>query len=214
MSTTEVDVEALQKSDRRRRSCLDAFLVMSVIFLFMAVSALTAGGVMVLKKIQLEQKPKSLEFDMGSLRGNTPSPAFKMQNFAYLQATKSKLDNYTMTWTPTAYGEGTSLGSNFDWNSEQNSLKPHKEGIYFVYINVSLTCTSTCRAGLLRLTMGDKLTCEVELTSHKTSESKKCWTVKPLHGKRLNIQMTVLKEKLENWKLDLPNSGFGIFLVD
>ena len=132
-----------------------------------------------------------------------------------LPSPSGQLDNYTMTGTRTAYGEGNSVGSNFHWDSDQNSLKPHKEGIYFVYINLSLTCTSsTCRAGLLRLTMDDKLTCEVELTSNKTSESKKCWTVKPLHGQRLNIQMNVLKDKLENWKLDLPNSGFGIFLVD
>lgn len=42
----EKDVEALQGSGGRGRCCLDAFLVTSVLFLFMAVSAVAAVVVM------------------------------------------------------------------------------------------------------------------------------------------------------------------------
>lgn len=37
--TAEIDVESLQRTGRQRRTCLDVFLVTSIIFLFLAVAA-------------------------------------------------------------------------------------------------------------------------------------------------------------------------------
>ncbi|XP_041838178.1 uncharacterized protein LOC121637895 [Melanotaenia boesemani] len=215
---TEVDVESLQKCDRRRGSCLDVFLVSSVIFLFTAVAALAVAGVMVVKELRSQQRPsfQMPEFGTASLIGGTPSPAFKMQNFAYLEPTSASIEllNATLNWTPVHYGEGTSLGSNYEFNNDQFSLKPRREGSYFMYINLKVTCIAKCKAGVLNLNVANKLTCDVELSAHKTSVSKKCWTVSPLLGESMVIKMTVPEEGLQNWKLDMPDSSFGIFLVD
>ncbi|CAG5928911.1 unnamed protein product, partial [Menidia menidia] len=206
MTSAELDVESLQKSGQRRRACLDAFLVGSVMLLFVAVSALTAGGLMVLKRLEGQKKIQPYGFQPENLKGVTPSPAYK--------ASKSELDNATMTFAEVEYGAGTSVGSNFDWNGHQNSLQPKKKGVYFVYLTLSVSCTHECNAGLLRMTVDDILTCDVELEANKTSASKTCWTVSGLQGQRLSAQMRVLNDKLGNWKLVLKDSSLGIFLVD
>ncbi|KAM9769616.1 uncharacterized protein ACNS7B_004547 [Menidia menidia] len=214
MTSAELDVESLQKSGQRRRACLDAFLVGSVMLLFVAVSALTAGGLMVLKGLEGQKKIQPYGFQPENLKGVPPSPAYKMENFAFLQPTLSELDNATMTFAEVEYGAGTSVGSNFDWNGHQNSLQPKKKGVYFVYLTLSVSCTHECNAGLLRMTVDDILTCDVELEANKTSASKTCWTVSGLQGQRLSTQMRVLNDKLGNWKLVLKDSSLGIFLVD
>lgn len=121
-----------------------------------------------------------------------------------------------MPWTQVSYSAGKSVGSNFVFNEEQHSLTPVKAGTYFIYIELNLTCTYTCNKGLLSVRVGDKLTCEVELPdmADTTPVSKKCWMVSQLDGQRLLTQMTVPKEGLENWRLELSGSRLGMFLVD
>ncbi|XP_070843859.1 uncharacterized protein [Chaetodon trifascialis] len=214
----EMDVESLQKSGRRRGSCLDVFLVISVIFLFMAVTAVTVGGLMAVIELRskLESARPSFEFETSKLSADAPDPAYKMQNFAYLEATSSELKNSTMQWAPVAYGAGKSVGSNFLFDAQQNSLKPERVGTYFMFIDLNLTCTFDCNAGRLSVKVGDMLTCEVELPAmaDKTPVSRKCWTVSQIDGQKLLTQMTVPKEGLQDWKLDLSSSRFGMFLVD
>ncbi|XP_029293796.1 uncharacterized protein LOC115012353 [Cottoperca gobio] len=214
----EMDVESFQKSGRRRGSCLNVFLVMSIIFLLVAVTALAAGGVMVVMELRskLESPRPSFEFKESRLTEDTPDPAYKMQNFAYLEAISSDLQTSTMQWTPVSYGAGKSLGSNFLFDAVQQTLKAKRVGTYFIYIDLNLTCTYNCNAGLLSVHVGDKLNCEVELPAmaDTTPVSKKCWTVSRMEGQTLATQMTVPKDGLKNWKLELIGSRFGMFLVD
>ncbi|XP_044046890.1 uncharacterized protein LOC122873789 [Siniperca chuatsi] len=214
----EMDVESLQKSGRRRGGCLDIFFFISIMFLFVAVTAMAAGGVIVVMELRskLESSPPSFEFETSKLTGDTPYPAYKMQNFVYLEASSSELKTSTMHWAPVHYANGMSVGSNFLFDSEQNSLKPKRVGTYFIYINLNLTCTYNCSAGLLSVSVDDKLTCEVELPDvvDSTPVSRKCWTVSWINGERLLTQMTVPEAGLQNWKLELSSSRFGMFLVD
>ncbi|KAI9533969.1 hypothetical protein NQZ68_018337 [Dissostichus eleginoides] len=213
-----MDVESLQKSGRRRGSCLDVFLVASTSFLLVAVAALATGGVMVVMELRSElETPRPLSDPRtSSLTGDTPDSAYKMQNFAYLEAVSSELQNSTMKLSQIEYGAGLSVGSNFQFEEGTHSLKAKQVGYYFIYINLNLTCTYECSAGLLSVRLGDKLTCEVELPAlaDTTPVSRKCWTVSRLDGQKLFTQMTVPKEGLKYWRLELNTSGLGMFLVD
>uniref|UniRef100_A0A8P4KN16 Uncharacterized protein n=1 Tax=Dicentrarchus labrax TaxID=13489 RepID=A0A8P4KN16_DICLA len=167
---TEIDIESLQKSGRRRGGCLDVFLVLSIIFLFVAVAAVAVGGLMVVKEL------------------------------------RSKLE----TARPSINVEAL---NNFIFDPEQSSLKPKRVGTYFIYIDFNLTCTHICPAGLLTVSVGDKLTCEVQLpaVANSTPVSKKCWTVSQISDSvRLVTQMTVPNNGLGAWKLELSGSGFGM----
>lgn len=120
-----------------------------------------------------------------------------------------------MQLEPVPYAAGKSIGSNFEFDQLQNSLQPLQEGSYFMYIDLNLTCTYNCSAGILTVQVGDKLTCKVTLPSAANSKpvSKKCWTVKWINKEKLCTQMTVT-EGVQNWKLELNSSGLGMFLVD
>lgn len=212
---TETDEESLQASGRGRGRCVSAFLVVSVLFLFVAVAALAAGGMMVAMDLQAKLAAASPKFDTSELPGHSSYPDYKMQNFAFLQAKSSELKNSTMRWAPVSHGAGVSVGSNFLFNSEQHSLTAEQEGTYFMYIALNLTCTHRCNAGLLSVRVGDKLTCEVNLpaVADATPVSRKCWTVSQMNRQKLLMQMSVPEEGLLDWKLELNSSGFGMFLV-
>lgn len=106
------------------------------------------------------------------------------------------------------------MGSNFDFNKDQNSLMPKRAGTYFMYINMNLTCTHKCSAGILKVKVDDKLTCEIELpdVADNRTVTRQCWTVKKFDTERLLAQMTVPEKGLTNWKLQ-GSSGWGMFLV-
>ncbi|XP_062244631.1 uncharacterized protein LOC133954289 isoform X2 [Platichthys flesus] len=120
-----MDVESLQKSGRPRSSCLNVCLVASVIILFVAVAAVAAGVVVV----QMNPGSRRLEipnFNTEAVKstGQAPYPESKMQKFAYLRAKSSVLENGPMQWAPVYYGPSVSVGSNFQFVQEQQSLKP------------------------------------------------------------------------------------------
>ncbi|KAM4594211.1 uncharacterized protein V3H82_027163 [Fundulus diaphanus] len=218
--SNQVDVESLRSSAPRRGSCVDVFLGLSIVFLFVAVTGLAVGGMLVTKELRAELRSVSQPIPASPVQlsgiGDSPSSAYKMHNFAYLKPKKSALENCTMPWTSISYDERTSLGSNFEYNSLKYSLKPKKKGIYFIYIQVTVSCTSHCKAGVLKLELLNKLTCNVELTAdiEKTPVSKKCWTVGHLDSQDLTTQVTVPEEGLENWRLELNSSGLGMFLIE
>lgn len=214
-----MDAESLQKSERRRGRCLDVFLVVSVVLLFAIVTALAVGGVICVMELRSKLNVVPLPdqskptFVASQLTGGT---SYKRENFVYLQANSSELKNRTVLLRLIHDGEGTSVGNQYTFNEVQSSLLPKKEGTYFMYIQLNFTCNKTCNKGVLTVTFGDELTCEVKLP-HKndsTSETKKCWTVSQVKKQRLNSQMTIKEGKLENWSLDLNTSGVGMFLVD
>lgn len=133
---------------------------------------------------------------------------------AFVGFPSGTLENTTMKWAPVSHGEGKSIGSKLIFISEKNSLSPRQKGTYFIYIEVNLTCTSQCADGVLRLHVGNKLTCDVELPAHKRSVRKKCWTVRTLGAQELTTHMVVPENGLKDWKLELTGSGLGMFLVD
>ncbi|XP_070684421.1 uncharacterized protein [Pempheris klunzingeri] len=190
---------------------------MSIAFLFVSVTAVAASGFIAVMQLwsKLEHSPPSFAPQTSENTGDSAPPVYKMGNFAYLEATSSELKNYTMHWAPVTHGAGNSVGSNFLFNADQNLLKPKTVGTYFIYVELNLTCTFECSAGLLSVQVGDKLTCEVKLPAVANSmpESRKCWTVSQIDGQGLLTQMTVPKTGLENWKLELSGSGLGMFLV-
>ncbi|KAK2815872.1 hypothetical protein Q5P01_026339 [Channa striata] len=211
-----MDVESLQKSERRRGSCLDAFLVVSVIFLFVALTAVAVLGVMAVMELRSKVTLPVHQAQTAAQTADSPSTVYKMQNFAYLQPTSSELKNSTINWAVVNYSDGNSIGSNFKFDSKQHSLQPLQVGTYFMYIYVNLTCTFKCNAGRLTVQVGNKLTCEVELPEGSASVSRKCWTVSRMDGEGLVAQMSVSmkQQELLYWKLELNSSGLGMFLVN
>lgn len=121
-----------------------------------------------------------------------------------------------MSFNVVEHGNGTSKGSNFDFNPEHYSLKPKQAGTYFIYVKLNLTCThrGNCSKGRLTVQVGDKLTCEVDLPSNKTHMTENCWIVSQVNNQKLLTQMTIPENGLNNWKLELKSSGLGMFLVD
>ncbi|XP_058496958.1 uncharacterized protein LOC131467204 [Solea solea] len=213
----EMDVESLQKTDSRRGSCLHVFLVVSIVFLFVAVAGLAAGGVMFALDVRSKLKPfEVLPPTAERLTGPAPYPEYKMQKFAFLEAKSVELKNSTMHWHPVHYGAAVSVGTNFLFDPAQQSLKPHQEGTYFMYMELNVTCTFNCSPGLLSVSVGDKLTCNLRLpaTTNSAPVSKKCWAVSQMNGKKLVMQMTVHGEAMRYWRLESTGSGFGMFLVD
>nr|XP_046263388.1 uncharacterized protein LOC124068892 [Scatophagus argus] len=212
----EMDVESLKRSVRQRGSCLDFFLVISIVFLFVAMAGMAVGGVLFVNDLRtkLDSSPKTMKFETEKLTGDEPT--YKMQNFVYLEVGSSVLQNYTMSWHPVMYLSGSSIGSNFVYDEHQKSLMPKQEGTYFIYIELNLTCIYDCKEGLLSMHVDDKLTCEVQLPAVADSKpvSTKCWTVSHIKGQRLLTQMTVPEGGLKNWKLELNGSGLGMFLVN
>ncbi|KAE8300802.1 hypothetical protein D5F01_LYC00949 [Larimichthys crocea] len=147
--------------------------------------------------------------------GNESSPVYKMENFAFLEPSSSSLQTSTMQFEPVYYATEKSIGSKFVFDKEQNSLQPLQEGSYFMYIDLNLTCTYDCGAGLLTVQVGNHLTCEVTLPKAANSKpvSKKCWTVSWINKEKLFTQMTVT-DGVQNWRLELNSSRLGMFLVD
>lgn len=215
MGQQSKDVESLQESGRRRGSCLDIFLVVSVVSLFVTLTALTVGGLMVVMELRTELKTlRNTREPQTPSRLTGDPPADKMQNYAYLEAIPSELRNSTITWAEFKHGSWKSVGSNVDFDEKQHSLKPKQEGNYLMFIDLHVTCTSKCNAGLLRVHVGDKLTCELKLPTNPVPVSRKCWTVSWLNDEKLFAQMTVSEGEMNNWKLESNGSGFGMFLVN
>ncbi|XP_061625482.1 uncharacterized protein LOC133476302 [Phyllopteryx taeniolatus] len=213
----DMDIECQEKKGRERVRCLDVCVVVSILVLFAALTVVAAACVPALMKLssQVDSPLKPFQFATAELRGLSPSPAYQMQNFAFLEAVSSKLGNSTVQWDPVHYSAGESVGSNFQFDSKQHLLRPRRAGTYFIYLNLNLTCTYRCSAGLLSVRVGDKLSCQVHLLAESEQESKRCWTVGWLDtNTRLLTHMSVPKEGLQNWKLELNGSNLGMFLVD
>ncbi|XP_024115338.1 uncharacterized protein LOC112137317 [Oryzias melastigma] len=210
----EVDEESLQARERVRSRWLDVFLIVSVLVLFLAVTALAVGGYVVLSALGSRPSPAEAGGHM-KVFADPPSPAFKMDNFAYVELISSEVENKTIPLGLVNIAKGTSVGSNFVFNQDHHSLTPRQAGAYFLYIEVNLTCTHECSDGLLRLQVDDKLHCDVYLKGDKRSVSHKCWTVVDLDRRGLVTQMRVELPKPEptDWKLEKKGSGLGMFFI-
>ncbi|XP_076003754.1 uncharacterized protein LOC142996643 [Genypterus blacodes] len=214
-----MDVESLKQSGSRRKGCLDACLVISIVFLFVVVSTVAAGGVLMWKELRSRPAGSLPPFKPETSVKSTAdmlAPGYKMQNFAYLEATSSELNNSTMRWTPVEYGASVSVGSAFSFDQAKEMLQPVQGGMYFVYLDLHFTCTGICTEGIVTVSLDDKLTCKVSLPAVvETPVSQKCWTVSWMKENTwLLAHMSVPEQGLKHWKLEIKDSGLGIFLVD
>lgn len=131
-----------------------------------------------------------------------------------------QLKNGSMYWKPIKYRDTSTIGSRYRFDSNHHALTMLEDGTYFLYIELNVTCTSSCSKGSLSVTFEDgqgnkPLSCSLHLKTPETSV-KKCWTVIPhLPSKsRLMARMHATVSALDGWKLELNHSGFGLFLVD
>lgn len=131
--------------------------------------------------------------------------------FVFLPPPAGLLENSTMEYS------SKSVGSNFIFNSEEHSLQPLRSGTYFLYLYLNVSCPNICKAGLLTVQVGNKLSCQVELpeVADSTPVNKKCWAVSKIEKEDiLFTQITSSEERPVSWQLSSNGLGFGIFLVD
>lgn len=79
----DVDVESLQKSDRRRWSCMDVFVIMSIIFLFVAMAVIAFVIVNVVMK--------PCELKKGTVTEDLPSLSYKVEKGSSFFFKKKKM---------------------------------------------------------------------------------------------------------------------------
>ncbi|XP_017538744.1 uncharacterized protein LOC108411610 [Pygocentrus nattereri] len=224
MSST--DLESLENGAARSRCRrMDACLVGSVLALF----ALTVAGFALALLFALGLKT---EVDNIKKRHVSDSPAlgfqhadagsnYKAQNFAYLRATNSEVKPGVMLWESISYGNGKTVGSAYTYNSNHGMLRVEREGGYFLYTQLNLSCVHQCNNASLTLTFlsedkNEQLSCTVKLSAtHWDPVVRKCWNVIPHLEKKTQLLARITSDTdLNSWQLDLNSSGFGIFLVD
>ncbi|XP_059407701.1 uncharacterized protein LOC132142079 [Carassius carassius] len=227
--SASTDVESQSPAARSRGRCLDTFLTVSVIALFFMFMVALAGALYFAKHIEDEINKRTTRHLDGSADALVaPFPetgnAYKMQNFAYLRATESELKSGVMAWESIAYGRGQTIGSLYSYDKKQNVLNVNESGSYFLYVQLTFSCAGICPSGpsdQFTVSFNNRLnnvelTCTVSLHEWRedTPISKTCWRVVtfPENGERI-----VAKSQFKgssDWKLEMNDSGFGMFLVD
>ncbi|CAL9700568.1 unnamed protein product [Knipowitschia caucasica] len=222
MATKDMDVESQQRAPRGR--CLDCCLLVSVLVLFAGVAGVAGVGFLMIHDLQRMMNlrpppdhPLQPQLPQAAMnRGDAPERFFKMQNFAYLEATSSELKNHTMPLDVVSFLDAESVGSNFEWNPVDHSLRAKQGGSYFLYVELNVTCGWTCAAGVFRVQVGNSLSCTVDLPHSSSSEPvlRRCWTVSALAtDSKLLLKMSLPHGPLPSWRLELRGSGVGMFLV-
>ncbi|XP_056313299.1 uncharacterized protein LOC130228823 [Danio aesculapii] len=235
--SASTDVESQSPATRSRSRCLDTFLVGSVIALFLMFGVAIAGALFFANHIERKMNARSSgesqeSRSLASILDQTSS--YKMQSFAYLEATNSQLETGVMPWKPVNYGEIQTVGSLYSFNQVQQALTVKEQGSYFLYVTLTFSCTHVCEPAQFDVIFpkesshavkpGEQhawLTCSVQLSQDEGREnatvSKTCWNVITFtenENRLLAKAKTDFKHKQHNWKLELNHSGFGIFLID
>lgn len=229
--SASTDVESQSPATRSRSRCLDTFLVVSVIALFLMFGVAIAGALFFANHIERKINARSTgeSQESKSLASILDQPSsYKMQNFAYLKATKSELETGVMSWKPVNYGEIETVGSLYSFKQVQETLTVKEKGSYFLYVTLTFSCTHVCEPAQFDVIFPKDtslsswwLTCSVHLSQAEGREnatvSKTCWDVVtfPENESRVWAKATTyFKNKEHNWKLELNQSGLGIFLID
>ncbi|KAL0202308.1 hypothetical protein M9458_000326, partial [Cirrhinus mrigala] len=132
------------------------------------------------------------------------------------------LKSGVMEWESFQYGTEQTIGSLYSYDEKQNVLDVKESGSYFLYVQLNFSCTGGCSTGQFTVTFYNQysmkeLTCSVSLpkSSHETPHSQTCWRVVTFtENKNRLIAKSHREGTLGNWKLELNDSGFGMFLVD
>ncbi|KAI7810911.1 uncharacterized protein LOC130552934 [Triplophysa rosa] len=220
------DVES-QSAARPRGRCLDTFLITSVVALFVMFLAGLGGALLFARYLESEMEarmtPKSNGQVVAQIADKLSENSYKGQNFAYLRATNSELKNGTMMWEPIAYGDGQSMGALYNYDKRQSVLNVAASGSYFLYVQLNFSCVHVCPQARFTVKFKDqnantRLTCSVSLPSGTQPVSHTCWSVVTLSEKDSRLlagtEFTEFSEPFHNWKLELNDSGFGMFRVD
>lgn len=85
-----MDVESLQKSGRRRSGCLDAFVIASITFLFVAVAAVAIVGTMAVMELRSKLDSPTQFKQVGTLHptGDSPSSGYKVNRMTVFTVQK------------------------------------------------------------------------------------------------------------------------------
>lgn len=127
-----------------------------------------------------------------------------------------------MAWESIPYGKGHTVGSLYTYDENQKVLNVKESGSYFLYVQLSLSCKADCQSGQFTVSFENQnnmkeLTCTVSLPDGNRKEpvSRTCWRVVtfPENGNRL-LAKSEFQNTLDNWALEMNDSGFGMFLVD
>ncbi|XP_016382089.1 uncharacterized protein LOC107719225 isoform X2 [Sinocyclocheilus rhinocerous] len=224
--SASTDVESQSPAVRSRSRCLDTFLTVSVIALFLMFMVALAGALYFAKHIEDEinaRTTRRLDGSADALVAPFPETgnAYKMQNFAYLRAIESKLKSGVMAWESIAYGKSRTIGSLYSYDKKQNVLNVNESGSYFLYVQLTFSCTEICPSGQFTVSFhnqrnSEELTCTVSLPkwSEETPISKTCWRVVTFPENRNRLFAKSQFNGTLDWKLELNDSGFGMFLVD
>lgn len=134
-----------------------------------------------------------------------------------------ELKNGTMMWEPIAYGESQSIGALYNYDKQQSVLNVAASGSYFLYIQLNFSCVHICPPARFTVNFKDqnantRLTCSVSLPNGTQPVSHTCWSVVTLlenDGRLLaGTEFIEFSEPKHFWKLELNDSGFGMFRVD
>ncbi|XP_043072872.1 uncharacterized protein LOC122323213 [Puntigrus tetrazona] len=221
--TASPDVESQSAAARPRSRCLDTFLTASVIALFFMFTVAVAGALYFAKHIKDEVNARTTRHEDGvSAALVAPEAGYKMQNFAYLRATESELRTGVMAWETIPYSKGKTIGSLYTYEKSQNVLNIKESGSYFLYVQLNFSCTGICPSGQFSVNFynqrkNEELTCTVSLPEWKkeTPHSRTCWRIVTFPDKNNRLMAKSKAEgDLDNWKLEVNDSGFGMFLVD
>ncbi|XP_042614864.1 uncharacterized protein LOC109088351 [Cyprinus carpio] len=225
--SASADVESQSPAARSRSRCLDTFLTVSVIALFLMFMVAGSGALYFAKHIKDEIDARTTRRSDGSANALVApfaktGNAYKMENFVYLRATESELKTGVMAWETFAYGKGQTIGSRYSYEEKQNVLNIKEGGTYFLYVQLNFSCTGRCPSGQFTVSFYNKhnseeLSCTVSLPvwSEEAPHSQTCWRVVtfPENENRL-MAKSQTEGTLDNWKLEMNDSGFGMFLVD
>lgn len=125
-----------------------------------------------------------------------------------------------MMWEPIEYGDTQSVGALYDYNNQQSVLKVAASGSYFLYVQLNFSCLHICPEARFTVKIKDqnantRLTCSGSLPRGMKPVSHTCWSVLTLSEKDSRLLAgSEFSESIHNWKLELNDSGFGMFRVD
>ncbi|XP_015204402.1 uncharacterized protein [Lepisosteus oculatus] len=211
---TAADPESLVERSRGR--CLDKFLLASVVFLFLAVFGAAAGAAVFLQNLKSSEERIADLPTPSSRRALPGEPYYK--KIAYVHADTGKISNQSMKWRSVRSAGGNPVGTLFTFNQITGVISPTVEGMFYLYVDLVLTCTANCKSGSVTVTFMNKndvvLDCRIDIPDTFDTQVQKCWNITTLSShSQLHASMKVDTEQ-SDWKLDENRSGFGIFLID
>ncbi|XP_051982132.1 uncharacterized protein LOC127643422 [Xyrauchen texanus] len=226
--SASTDAESQTSDARSRTRCLDTFLTVSVIALFVVFLVVLAAALFFVKHVESEINAQTSQVSNGytdKLKAGAGA-AYNMQNFAHLRPTNSQLVEGEVEWESISYVKGQSIGSMYSYEKKDRVLTVKAAGSYFLYVQLTFTCTHICPSSQFTASFYDQhenkqLTCTVSLPNMPDMNgslpvNRTCWRVITFLEKESSLlaKTTFSEQNLVNWKLDLNNSGFGMFVVD